>query len=265
MTTWSDLPQEVKQTILGYVVENLAIRFHPRHAGTRSSRAKVEQLDEANTSNGVIDSMLLVSKHFVTYNELEPVLLSGAVIQLEDKRSLKKLETRFTKEGLANIQELAIDLNTKSHAIRRQRSSAMPPETTLRETMTSLRKLTVQLGHAIHRLDFASDEIALLATGEHLDTRTDTGRQQSRQLVEDLFYRNWYEIASPLHKLLCEGTEHLRCERVVKWTLDRYPWGTAPEQLVSLYCVQKTYTTTLTLTNFRRLSFQQTTGAYRWR
>lgn len=149
MTTWFDLPVEVKQSILEYVVSTIAIKFTPRHGGTRSSRAKEAKTaddESAAKKADAVSSLLLVSKRFLSYLEPEPALLSDAIISISEPRCLThKIDKRFSNDVLAGIRELKIthDVLPPNQNRRPGATSLLPADHFLTTRMPSLQKITI--------------------------------------------------------------------------------------------------------------------------
>lgn len=234
MATWYDLPQEVKQTILEQVVEGTIIKFTPRHAATRSTRAKARTTtsQEKHTSNGTINSMLLVSKRFVTYSELEPVLLSSAAIHIDDTRTVSKLAKRFTKDVFSTIQALVFVIERPGYANARKLITPLQSGQFFHANMTSLRKVTLKLPSSTTMYCFTLKEIIQLARGASLTqqkpmsrgNRTEEGRYVLRHLLMDVVNHHW-PYSDLLQDFLTVDMANDRCEKVLAWTTSINEFG----------------------------------------
>lgn len=157
MATWFDLPVEVKQSILEYVVSTIKIKFTPRHGGTRSSRAKEAKTaddESAAKQTDAVSSLLLVSKRFLNYLEIESALLSDAIISIDGPRCLThQIGKRFSNDVLVGIRELKITHNLLPPNVNRRpgATALLPADQFLSSRMPSLQKITI---HYLEACDF---------------------------------------------------------------------------------------------------------------
>ena len=185
MATWYDVPAEFKQNILAFLTSQLRVRFTTRFVTTRSTTAK--KLDEKEIKHDdAITSLLLVSKSFLTYAEIETALLHGATIALNETRNLYEIEKRFKRTGLASIKELYA---TKEYNDWRHSSVDMLPSAAALKKLTSLQRLIFHLAIS-PPLRFFDTNISLnnlmRIAGGHHDASLTVYRDDARMLLARL-------------------------------------------------------------------------------
>lgn len=152
MATWYDLPAEVKQNILEHVVDRLRVQFEPRHAATRATRnAKEKQKDKeaALSVTDALNSLLLVSKRFVLYNELEGVILTNATICTKDLRVWNTFEKRYGRNGIAMVKEVVINSKLSPHEIARSSTRFPDLHPYLKTKMSKMRRVVIDLTYRV--------------------------------------------------------------------------------------------------------------------
>jgi len=150
MATWYDLPAEVTQNILEHVVDRLPVRSEPRHAATRATRnAKEKEKDKetALSTTDALNSLLLVSKRFMVYNELEGAILTNATIRIKDLRAWNALEKRYGQAGLAMMQEVVIYTKLSRFDIAHTRTRFPDLHPYLKTKMPNMRRVVIDLTH----------------------------------------------------------------------------------------------------------------------
>ena len=156
MAIWNDLPPEVRQNILENVVRDFTVRLTPRHAGTRSTRHKLDKEEEKKeeTASGTsaktcLNSLLLVAKDFITYNELEGALMNAATISGRDQdakgkdRGLLSLNQRFGKDGLAMVRALILKYGYREWF--RRAPQDLPAKPFFQSKMKNLEKAVISI------------------------------------------------------------------------------------------------------------------------
>jgi len=152
MATWYDLPAEVKQNVLEYVVDRLRVRFEPRHAATRATRnAKEKQKDReaALSVTDTLNTLLLVSKRFVVYNELESVILTNATICTKNLRIWNAFEKRYGRDGIAMVEEVVINSKLSRHEIARSSTRFPDLHPYLKTKMPKMRRVVIDLTYRV--------------------------------------------------------------------------------------------------------------------
>ena len=259
MAVWYNLPAEVRQNILDHLLDGLLAKFEPRHAATRSTRNTSTQQYEDGVATGPprtdsVASVLLISKKFVTYNEVEGALLSNAKIVLRDYRTLNALETRYGADGLAMMQEVMVDANKTRREIRESRTKYPDLHQYLRTKMFNVRRVFVSLSGWVGgpmRQYLSHDEAITIAQGEQLVAPDASSRggdwgpfhgttdatAVARKLLQSMLSQFLRFIITKqdrwVTKLLdVEAYEH--CEIVVEWKVmsfvsERDAYGTQPQ------------------------------------
>ncbi|KAK5941416.1 hypothetical protein PMZ80_006694 [Knufia obscura] len=242
MAFWYDLPAEVKQNILEHLVVGLHVKFEPRHAATRATRnAKQEEKDkEADSTNtDGLNSLLLVSKKFLTYNELEGALLTNATICIQDLRAFKVLEKRYGKEGLAMIRTMMIDPKMTRYEMARAGTRFPDLHSCLKTKMSNMQKITISLttrfrghfdcyltyveainiakGHSLQRSEL-SNRVNNLGIFRNTDDVAATGRKLTQQFLRrPLNYL--YQKQDKWLTNLFNVKDFSRCEVVLEWEI----------------------------------------------
>lgn len=149
MAAWSDLPAEIKQMILEYLLSQVKVKFSGQFVTTRLAAKRSKEQDTTTNCNvlddkispktDTVSALLSVSKKFLTYAEIEIALLHYATITSRDSQTLHKIEKRFTSTGLAAIKELYI---VKDHDDWRCSSIDVLPSAATLKKMQNLRRVT---------------------------------------------------------------------------------------------------------------------------
>lgn len=150
MATWYELPAEVAQNILEHVIARVPVRFEPRHAATRATRnAKEKEKDQeaVSSTTDALNSLLLVSKRFTNYNELEGTTLTNATIRIKDIRAWIALKRRYGQEGLVMMQELVIYTKLSRFEIAHTRTRFPDLHPYLETKMPNMRRVVIDLTH----------------------------------------------------------------------------------------------------------------------
>lgn len=242
MAFWYDLPAEVKQNILEHLVVGLHVKFEPRHAATRATRnAKQEEKDKEtdSTSANGLNMLLLVSKNFLTYNELEGALLTNATICILDLRAFNTLEKRYGKLGLAMITKMVIDPKMTSYAMARAGTKFPELHAYMKTKTSNMQRITISLIHRFPELfdTYLTFAQAVKIAGGHLLRRCDlsvldgnmyifrytddiaaTGRKLTQQFLEQPLLCLRQKQDRWLTKLFDVG-EYGRCEIILEWQL----------------------------------------------
>lgn len=104
MATWFDLPAELRVSIFLLLLQDFVVYFKPRSRETRQA-VRMQQPDLAP---GSLDSLLLVSKSFMTYTEMTEMLLRASTICLRKRSDINNIFTSFGKSALCRVRELVI-------------------------------------------------------------------------------------------------------------------------------------------------------------
>lgn len=150
MAKWYNLPVEIKQTILEHAIDGQPVKFEPRHAATRATRniKKEEKSKEAESSSAdSVISLLVVSKNFVTYNELEGAILTKATICIKDLQAFNALKKRYGTDGLAMMDKIKIDPKMSWWEIVSARTKFPNLHPYLGTKMPNMRRVAVSLCH----------------------------------------------------------------------------------------------------------------------
>lgn len=221
MATWYDLPAEVTQNILEHVVDSLPVRFEPRHAATRATRnAKEKEKDKEATlsTTDALNSLLLVSKKFLVYNELEGAILTKATICIKDLRAWNALEKRYGQDGLAMMQEVVISTKLSRYEIA-QTSTRFPDlHPYLKTRVPNMRRVVIDLTHrtAPYPWILTHDQCIDMSKGHTLRQA-----ELSDRGANGYVFRHTLDVASAarkeLQQLLCYPLMFLRMKQD-RWT-----------------------------------------------
>lgn len=138
--TWNDLSNEIRKIIIEYVVADKTVNFLPRHAATRRARKE----DEANAQEPAHFPLLLVSKQFLTYAELNDAVLKNATIKYQDARDLNALDGRFGKGSIENIRSLCLDLSLSLDEGSRPKVGQLKIPSRFQSRLRRMQKITVK-------------------------------------------------------------------------------------------------------------------------
>lgn len=218
--TWNDLSNEIRKIIIEYVVAGKTVTFVPRHAATRATRKK----EDEEAQEPARFPLLLVSKQFLTYAELNDAVLKNATIKNESVRDLVAIDARFGKGGIENIRALLLVCRL------RWRSPASLPEIPpkVRSRLKRLQKMTVSIdlqGPSMFDHPNLSD-LVKVAKGqrlpEHPDepwrVKTEAVRQHLQAIFEDLLYNLARRATQSVVKFLGEMPEE-SFERVIRFNI----------------------------------------------
>jgi len=212
MATWYDIPAEVKQNILEYLIDGLHAKFEPRHAATRATRnvnnKEKDQEAEPSRTDWIV-TLLLVSKHFVTYNELEGALLTNAVISIEDARAFIVLGKRYGKDGLAMIQNMVVCPKITRREMRAAQRKFPDLHQMLRTKMPNMRRIVISLTHwTRNRFGcwLSHDQVIEIAKGHPLRSSDLSDAASTRRV-----FRHTNDVAAAARKL----TQEFLCRPLV--------------------------------------------------
>lgn len=172
-TGWNDLSNEIRKIIIEYVIADKTVTFVPRHAATRGARKK----DQAIAGQPPHFPLLLVSKQFLTYAELNDALLKNATIKYESGRDLTALDGRFGKGGIESLRSLHLDFSQVSQL-------RIPSK--LEKRLKQLQKMTVTIKNARAWLqpNTTLREVVKVAKGQQIPSR-DAGLWSNEQITTE--------------------------------------------------------------------------------
>lgn len=225
---WNDLSNEIRKIIIEYVVADKTVSFTPRHAATRGARKKHETIAQEPPHF----PLLLVSKQFLTYAELNDAVLKNATINYQSERDLTMLDARFGKGGIENIRTLRLDYSVTTRWVSSRHTLPKIPSK-LQSRLQRLQKITadIKLNRLYQDTHVSVLEVITVAKGQCLSPdadllhpwiRTTAGVQAFTRGILQMFLYRFRGKAFQWFVEFLEQRSEETFEKLVRFELDEY-------------------------------------------